>query len=115
LEAKWDQFVHDFQVPSGLLVQLGEISGGSNTPKMVSKLLEWRKENFEECESYWKDLDNLQSRLLEQFSKIAEMEQCNRKQYEEELRASAQDIIGRPKTHSPLSSLLMTMQKTYNV
>jgi phosphomevalonate kinase len=114
-EANWNQVIEDFEIPHGMVVQLGEISGGSNTPKMVSKLLQWKKENLDQCESYWNRLYDLQSRLLNGFSKLSQIDKRDRKAYEDELRECAQYVIGRQKSGSPVASVLLTIQETYNV
>ena len=36
-----------FQLPPGFQLVLGEVDAGSNTPRMVSRLLEWKSENQE--------------------------------------------------------------------
>lgn len=38
-------------------MQLGDISTGSNTPKMVSRVLAWRNENLDSCELIWHALN----------------------------------------------------------
>jgi phosphomevalonate kinase len=40
---RWDNRIKIFKLPPGLELVLGEVDTGSNTPKMVSNVLEWRK------------------------------------------------------------------------
>ena len=37
----WDHEHQKVELPAGLCLIMGDVSGGSNTPSMVRKLLEW--------------------------------------------------------------------------
>lgn len=49
VDATWDSKKLPFKLPPGVRILLGEIRKGSNTPKMVSKLLEWKATNPKKC------------------------------------------------------------------
>ncbi len=49
VERNWDNILKPFALPHGLFLQLGEVKGGTNTPKMVVSLLKWRDGNVKEC------------------------------------------------------------------
>jgi len=57
ISAKWDSEVAPFTLPPGLRLVLADIDAGSSTPKLVSKLLDWRKTKPQEADSLWKSLD----------------------------------------------------------
>lgn len=41
--------VTPFSLPPGLTLILGDVSQGSDSPKMASKLLQWKADNQEIC------------------------------------------------------------------
>ena len=41
--ATWDHVVEPFQLPPGIEVLMGDVSGGANTPSMVKQVIAWRK------------------------------------------------------------------------
>jgi phosphomevalonate kinase len=45
LGISWDSEVEAFDLPPGMCLKLADIDAGSSTPKLVSKVLEWRKNN----------------------------------------------------------------------
>jgi phosphomevalonate kinase len=49
VDLDWDSKKVPFKLPPGLKMVLGEIRKGSNTPKMVAKLLEWKEMNPKIC------------------------------------------------------------------
>lgn len=55
LEKKWDVEIqnHAVLVPESLLLVMCDVDCGSETPGMVRKVLQWRKENSEEASLLW--------------------------------------------------------------
>ncbi|KAF8844695.1 Phosphomevalonate kinase [Paxillus ammoniavirescens] len=53
----WDYVTKPFQLPPLLRLVLADVSAGSNTPSLVSKVLKWRKEKSEEANRLWADID----------------------------------------------------------
>lgn len=45
---RWDNQVSPFSLPPGFNLILADIDTGSNTPSMVSKVLQWRKDDSEQ-------------------------------------------------------------------
>lgn len=52
----WDNIIIKSNLPPGFSIVLGDINCGSNTPSMVGKVLQWRKEQPEESRSIWQCL-----------------------------------------------------------
>jgi phosphomevalonate kinase len=42
---EWDNLHEKLALPHQMRLILGDVSEGSNTPKMVSKVLQWKREN----------------------------------------------------------------------
>lgn len=68
----WDHRIEHFSLPPGFLIQLGDITTGSNTPSMVSKLTKWRSANLERCESIWTNLNSCNLRVKAGFRKLSD-------------------------------------------
>lgn len=53
----WDNLSLPFSLPRQFVVMVGDVASGASTPVMVSKLLQWRKENVENKASVlWEQL-----------------------------------------------------------
>ncbi|KAK5059821.1 hypothetical protein LTR84_009704 [Exophiala bonariae] len=76
LENSWDQEVvrQAVQVPNSLLLVMCDVDCGSETPGMVRKVLQWRKEQSEESNLLWNALQRGQEELCQQLRRLAEKE-----------------------------------------
>lgn len=83
---RWDHQIVASKLPHEFLIQLGDISTGSNTPSMVSKLLHWRKENEKDCELLWKQLDSKNTELLNLFTSLDDFYAANQDLYTESMK-----------------------------
>ena len=61
---RWDNRIKIFKLPPGLELVLGEVDTGSNTPKMVSKVLEWRKNDPDSGNSFFKKFEIMGLNLI---------------------------------------------------
>ena len=73
IKSKWDCVVEPFSLPPGFLIQLGDISTGSNTPKMVSKLLDWKAKNPVECEKSWGTISFCNERIKNSLERLNDL------------------------------------------
>lgn len=71
---KWDQEIlkDAVRVPAGLRLVMCDVSCGSQTPGMVKKVLAWRKENAEEAETIWRELQEVNEGLAAEMKVVAE-------------------------------------------
>lgn len=85
LEHSWDQEVvrQAVQVPSSLLLVMCDVDCGSETPGMVRKVLEWRKEQAEKSSLLWNALQQGQEDLCQQLRRLAEREAISFDGYQE--------------------------------
>ncbi|KAH6562229.1 hypothetical protein BASA50_004868 [Batrachochytrium salamandrivorans] len=67
---RWDWEDSPFQLPPGLGLMLGDVAAGSNTPKLVSMVLAWRKANSDQALALWIKIDGLNSEILSAFREL---------------------------------------------
>jgi len=75
-DKKWDCTVQPIHLPEGLELLMADVCGGSESPSMARKILEWKKKNRETgflSGYYWKDLKRcnkkIASLLSDQYTK----------------------------------------------
>ncbi|KAJ5741379.1 Phosphomevalonate kinase eukaryotic [Penicillium manginii] len=73
-EHPWDTECVDFgmQLPRGMQMVLCDVECGSQTPSMVKKVLEWRKNNRNEADVLWASLQNNNERLRQELKRLAQ-------------------------------------------
>ena len=71
---EWDMEIlkDDVKVPHGLRLLMCDVSGGSETPGMVKKVLAWRKEKPEEANAIWSELQAANENLAKELKTAAE-------------------------------------------
>lgn len=72
LERKWDVEVASqaVQIPDSLLLVMCDVDCGSETPGMVRKVLQWRKDNSEEATILWNALQQGQEELCRELRRL---------------------------------------------
>ncbi|KAF7586313.1 phosphomevalonate kinase [Aspergillus hancockii] len=70
----WDTECLDFgmRLPRGIQMVLCDVECGSQTPSMVKKVLEWRKQNQQEADLLWAALQSNNERLCLQLKQLAQ-------------------------------------------
>lgn len=73
-EHPWDTECLDFgmTLPRGMQMVLCDVECGSQTPSMVKKVLEWRKQNKEEADLLWNALQSNNERLCLEFKQLSQ-------------------------------------------
>ncbi|KAJ5098716.1 Phosphomevalonate kinase eukaryotic [Penicillium argentinense] len=73
-EHPWDTECVDFgmQLPRGMQMVLCDVECGSQTPSMVKKVLEWRKNSRREADILWAGLQNNNERLRQELKRLAQ-------------------------------------------
>ncbi|GEQ66854.1 hypothetical protein JCM33374_g517 [Metschnikowia sp. JCM 33374] len=86
VNTKWD-FVHGrCFLPPGLRLIMGDVNGGSETPKLVSKVLEWRKKDEDSGETYAK-LDSANTKLMAELQRLNHFYDSKPTDYYEQLES----------------------------
>jgi phosphomevalonate kinase len=117
IDSNWDNSLKPFRIPHGLYLQLGEVKGGTNTPKMVFKLLKWRESNVAECmlmlmigDEVWIKLQAIQDCILSKFNQLnqyySEQPQC----YEDELSFYGGPQLAQTKFSSIVDELIINFR-----
>lgn len=68
---KWDCTVTPISLPQGLELLMADICGGSESPSMAKKILEWKKNNRKVGfldDYYWKDLKRCNNKIVSLLS-----------------------------------------------
>ena len=60
-------------VPSGLQLLLADVCGGSESPSMARKVLQW-KEQPNRKERYWENLASINNEIVDLWSKLQDVE-----------------------------------------
>jgi phosphomevalonate kinase len=60
----------NFHLPPGLHLVLADVDSGSNTPKMVTAVLEWKRCAQQEGEALWENLDFLNQSIVNGFKEL---------------------------------------------
>ena len=71
VDRKWDCTVQPINLPDGLELLMADVCGGSESPSMARKILEWKKKNRETgflSGYYWKDLKRCNKKIASLFS-----------------------------------------------
>lgn len=70
----WDtEIIKDVvKIPKGLRLVMCDVSCGSKTPGMVKQVLAWRKENPQEANAIWADLDAANTKFANELRAVAE-------------------------------------------
>lgn len=70
IESNWD-FKHErCELPPKIKLLMGDIKGGSETPKLVSKLLEWKKNKPEESGLVYNQLNNANVSFMKKINEL---------------------------------------------
>ena len=98
----WDTECLDFgmQLPRGMQMVLCDVECGSQTPSMVKKVLQWRRENPTEADAMWDTLEGINEGLRQELKRLAQQQE--EEEEEQQLQdysnvsmymANARDII----------------------
>lgn len=116
----WDSIVKPCHLPPGLTMRLADISAGSSTPKMVSQVNAWKKQNVEEANELWNNLDKCNNKISSLFEELTELCSQEKKMYWrtlEELKKISSDKWTSFKDNGNLSSkaisVLLNIKETF--
>ncbi|KAJ3211093.1 phosphomevalonate kinase [Entophlyctis luteolus] len=69
---RWDTIVQPFKLPEGIKLMLADVNAGSNTPQLVSAVLEWRKSEELDALELWELLNKENMQVAETLIKLSE-------------------------------------------
>ncbi|KZT08314.1 phosphomevalonate kinase [Laetiporus sulphureus 93-53] len=77
----WNYRIEPFKLPPLTRLMLADVDAGSDTPSLVGKVLEWRRENSTEAKSLWDSLNILNCALSQTLLKLSGMQARDAKAY----------------------------------
>lgn len=81
VEKEWD-FTHEpCALPPHIRLLMGDIDGGSETPKLVSTVLKWRKENPDESLELYTNLNESNLALIDALKELHELYDSDKETY----------------------------------
>lgn len=82
VDSKWE-FRHDaWALPPGIRLVMGDIKGGSETPKLVSKVLKWRAENPKDSGDLYSKLEEANSQFIRSVSLLQLLHDQDKESYQ---------------------------------
>ncbi|PYH49626.1 phosphomevalonate kinase [Aspergillus saccharolyticus JOP 1030-1] len=77
---RWDTECLDFgmKLPRGMQMVLCDVECGSQTPSMVKKVLEWRKQNPQEADLLWTALQSNNEHLCQELKALSQNSAANK-------------------------------------
>lgn len=80
-EQEWSM-KHDLcGMPPGICLLMGDVMGGSETPKLVTKVQNWRKEKPEYSNKVWTELDASNMRLVKALQSLNDLYKSDNEKY----------------------------------
>ncbi|ODV97839.1 hypothetical protein PACTADRAFT_38066, partial [Pachysolen tannophilus NRRL Y-2460] len=111
LETDWNIVTDQCCLPPKIRLLMGDICGGSNTPKLVSKVLDWKKSNPDYALQVFTDLNHGNMELVEALATLQKIS-INEPAYYNDLitylsKKSANKILNSVDNKVDISPLLM--------
>jgi len=112
----WDAVVTPCHIPPGFIMRLADISAGTSTPKMVSKVNEWKSANPEEASALWANLSNYNNKINTLFKELNEKCKSEGEAYWSTLEALKDYPVKEWKQHAGKvsSTILDLLLEVYN-
>lgn len=78
----WSPLKHDpCSMPPGISLLMGDVCGGSETPKLVSTVLQWRKDKPEEANALWNSLNAANMAFVKTLTQLQTLFEKDAAQY----------------------------------
>jgi phosphomevalonate kinase len=91
LQAKWDETILPFSLPDGMDLIMGDVCGGSETPSMVRKVLEWRHASIGAHE-LWSGLGATNHRLAQTYARLRDLSVSKQASYRNAISKVARTV-----------------------
>lgn len=82
VDSDWGMTCEPCRVPKGFTLMMGDVQGGSETPKMVAQVNAWRKKEPELAMQVWKSLSENNAKVIAGFENLQRVSQLDPKRYE---------------------------------
>lgn len=112
---RWEVTLEPTSLPPGITLLMGDVQGGSETPSMVAKVMEWRKAKPREANLLWTDLNSANMLMVKLFNDLRKLSITNNEAYEQLLVDAASLTGGRlARLRNPVGELarcIITIRK----
>ncbi|KAJ7770232.1 ribosomal protein S5 domain 2-type protein [Mycena maculata] len=114
----WNYHIGDFQLPPFTRMMLADVDAGSDTPSLVGKVLQWRKEDSVTADGLWSSLGLLNDSLAKTLLKLKEQHSKDPATYEKCLNflavTRAAEWLTEPRS-SPEETIVSTFNKVRQI
>ncbi|CAN3372938.1 hypothetical protein DIURU_002829 [Diutina rugosa] len=88
------KFGHEpISLPPRIKLLMGDVSGGSNTPKLVSQVLQWKKDKSAEALEIYTQLNDANERFMASLTKLQELADADSVAYEKSVTGKTSPLI----------------------
>lgn len=98
MESEWDVTVVPFTLPPRSAIIMGDIKGGSSTPNMVKKMLQWRDTDTE-ASKMWKKLSDDNYAVITQLRQLCSYSIIHSDEYMEAAKIIGSNPISQVGSH----------------
>ncbi|KAJ3417570.1 phosphomevalonate kinase [Chytridiales sp. JEL 0842] len=114
-QPSWDNEISPFELPPGLTLMLADINAGSSTPKLVSKVLSWRKSKPEEAKALWEKLNTKNQAIASCLNHLKSLSVTNPHEYQDALEQCATTKPSEWSADSGPLKTLIDLRNTFSV
>ncbi|KAG7098548.1 hypothetical protein E1B28_000483 [Marasmius oreades] len=82
----WNHRVQPFSLPPLTRLMLADVDAGSDTPSLVGKVLQWRKENSVKAEALWNEIDQQNQSLAKALLQLTDLHSRDPENYSRALK-----------------------------
>ncbi|EGV63439.1 phosphomevalonate kinase [Yamadazyma tenuis] len=83
VDSEWDFTHNPCTLPPHVRLLMGDVAGGSETPRMVSKVLQWRKDHPEQSAKVYADLNTANRQFIAALSRLRDLSMSDLSSYME--------------------------------
>ncbi|CDK24088.1 unnamed protein product [Kuraishia capsulata CBS 1993] len=87
LDTDWHFVTEKCSLPKGIRILMGDVAGGSETPKMVSQVLAWRSQKPEYSHEVWTSLNTANMALVDSLQNLKLLSESDPHAYSELISA----------------------------
>ncbi|KAF9268879.1 Phosphomevalonate kinase [Marasmius fiardii PR-910] len=82
----WDHRVQPFSLPPLTRLMLADVDAGSDTPSLVGKVLQWRKQDSVKAEAVWNEIDQKNQSLVKTLQQLTGLHSRDPENYSRALK-----------------------------
>jgi phosphomevalonate kinase len=115
----WDYQTVPIQLPPLVRLVLADVSAGSNTPSLVSKVLKWHRENAEEADTLWAAIDTSNQALATHLRHLSDLYEQRSELYASAVKrmssTPSSEWLGGAASERPVIQVFLDLRRTSEV